>query len=30
LKQMATEDAGIIEGHLQQIQEIAKSKGTQK
>ena len=30
LKQMATEDAGIIEGHLQQIQEIAKSKGSQK
>ena len=30
LKQMATEDAGIVEGHLQQIQEIAKSKGTQK
>jgi putative membrane protein len=30
LKQMATEDAGIIEGHLQQIQEIAKSKGAQK
>jgi hypothetical protein len=27
---MATEDAGIIEGHLQQIQEIAKSKGAQK
>jgi putative membrane protein len=30
LKQMATEDAGIVEGHLQQIQEIAKSKGSQK
>jgi putative membrane protein len=28
LKEMATQDAGIIEGHLQQIQEIAKSKGT--
>ena len=28
LKEMATQDAGIIEGHLQQIEEIAKSKGT--